>query len=101
MGSAYDRRVPSVARRLPPAARRAQIVDAALGVFARRPEAEVSLEELAEAEAKGIDLDQHAEVAYDLEGAVQTPGTAPTPQAVVASAERLVARSAAEGQPTS
>ncbi|MBN1093416.1 ammonium transporter [Blastococcus sp. TML/M2B] len=54
-----------------------------------------------EAEAAGIDLDQHAEVAFDLEGSVQTPGTAPTPQAVVASAEALVARSAAEGQPTS
>ncbi|MGY1636139.1 ammonium transporter [Geodermatophilus sp. SYSU D00742] len=47
-----------------------------------------------EAEVAGIDLDQHAEVAYDLEGGVQTPGAKPTPEAVVASAERLVASSA-------
>ena len=53
-----------------------------------------------ESEAGGIDLDQHAEVAYDLEGTVHTPGTKPTPQAVIASAERLVASSAAEGRPT-
>lgn len=53
-----------------------------------------------EAEAKGIDLDQHAEAAYDLEGTVHTPGTAPTPQAVIASAERLVASSAGENRPT-
>ena len=53
-----------------------------------------------ESEAAGIDLDQHAEVAYDLEGTVHTPGTAPTPQAVIASAERLVATSASEGRPT-
>jgi Amt family ammonium transporter len=46
-----------------------------------------------EAELNGIDLAEHAEVAYDLEGAPNTPGTAPTPAAVIASAERLVAES--------
>jgi Amt family ammonium transporter len=51
-------------------------------------------------EVTGIDLDQHAEVAYDLEGAVHAPGTKPTPQAVIASAERLVATSAADGPST-
>ena len=53
-----------------------------------------------ESEATGIDLDQHAESAYDLEGVVHAPGTKPTPQAVIASAERLVASSATEGRPT-
>ena len=53
-----------------------------------------------ESEATGIDLDQHAESAYDLEGVVHAPGTKPTPQAVIASAERLVATSASEGRPT-
>ncbi|MGY1794246.1 ammonium transporter [Geodermatophilus sp. SYSU D00525] len=47
-----------------------------------------------EGESAGLDLTEHAEVAYDLEGAVHTPGTGPTPEAVVASAERLVAGSA-------
>jgi Amt family ammonium transporter len=47
-----------------------------------------------EAEAGGIDLGEHAEVAYDLEGGAHTPGTRPTPEAVIASAERLTATSA-------
>ncbi|MFD2090990.1 ammonium transporter [Blastococcus deserti] len=46
------------------------------------------------AEADGLDLAEHAEVAYDLEGGPITPGTTPTPDAVIASAERLVAGSA-------
>jgi Amt family ammonium transporter len=55
-----------------------------------------------EAEVNGLDLAEHAEVAYDLEGSPYTPGTAPTPEAVIASAERLVATSAAkEPGPTS
>ena len=49
-----------------------------------------------EAEVDGVDLAEHAEVAYDLEGQVHTPGAGPTPEAVIASAERLVARSGAE-----
>jgi Amt family ammonium transporter len=47
-----------------------------------------------EAEAGGIDLAEHAEVAYDLEGGVHAPGTRPTPEAVIASAERMTATSA-------
>jgi ammonium transporter, Amt family len=47
-----------------------------------------------EAEVGGIDVAEHAEVAYDLEGKTHTPGAHPTPEAVVASAERLVAGSA-------
>ncbi len=39
----------STARRLPPAARRAQLVDAALGVFATRAEDDVGLEDIAAA----------------------------------------------------
>ena len=55
-----------------------------------------------EAEVNGLDLAEHAEVAYDLEGSPYTPGTAPTPEAVIASAERLVATSASkEPGPTS
>ena len=50
-----------------------------------------------EAEVDGLDLAEHAEVAYDLEGGLHTPGTAPTPAAVIASAERLVASSATAG----
>ena len=48
-----------------------------------------------EAEVGGIDLSQHAEVAYDLEGKAQTPGVGPTPESVVASAERIAAGTAA------
>jgi ammonium transporter, Amt family len=48
-----------------------------------------------EAEVGGIDLSQHAEVAYDLEGKAQTPGAGPTPGSVVASAERIAAGTAA------
>ena len=47
-----------------------------------------------EQEVAGIDLAEHAEVAYDLEGKTHTPGTHTTPEAVIASAERLVAGSA-------
>ncbi len=47
-----------------------------------------------EAEVDGLDVAEHAEVAYDLEGGPHTPGTAPTPEAVIASAERLVAGTA-------
>jgi Amt family ammonium transporter len=53
----------------------------------------IGLRVSAEAESTGIDLAEHAEVAYDLEGTLHTPGTAPTPAAVIASAERLVAES--------
>jgi ammonium transporter, Amt family len=44
-----------------------------------------------EAEVNGIDLAEHAEVAYDLEGALHTPGATTTPESVVASAERIAA----------
>jgi Amt family ammonium transporter len=55
-----------------------------------------------EEEVNGIDLAQHAEVAYDLEGQAHTPGAGPTPEAVVASAERLVANSGSSSSaPTS
>jgi Amt family ammonium transporter len=47
-----------------------------------------------EAEVGGIDLAEHAEAAYDLEGGLHAPGTRPTPEAVIASAERVVAGSA-------
>jgi ammonium transporter, Amt family len=50
-----------------------------------------------EAEVGGIDLAEHAEAAYDLEGGLHAPGTRPTPEAVIASAERLVAGSASQG----
>jgi Amt family ammonium transporter len=49
-----------------------------------------------EAEVGGIDVAEHAEVAYDLDGGPHTPGTRPTPEAVIASAERLVAGSASK-----
>ncbi|MBB2947602.1 Amt family ammonium transporter [Actinoplanes lutulentus] len=45
----------------------------------------------AEKEAAGIDIVEHAELAYDLEGKPHAPGTAPTPAGVIASAERLTA----------
>jgi Amt family ammonium transporter len=54
-----------------------------------------------EAEVGGIDVAEHAEVAYDLEGGVHTPGTPATPEAVIASAERLVASSAGTEASTS
>ncbi|MCW2532644.1 MAG: ammonium transporter [Blastococcus sp.] len=54
-----------------------------------------------EAEVGGIDVAEHAEVAYDLEGGVHTPGTPATPEAVIASAERLVASSAGTESSTS
>jgi Amt family ammonium transporter len=44
-----------------------------------------------EAEVNGIDLAEHAEVAYDLEGALHTPGATTTPESVIASAERIAA----------
>jgi Amt family ammonium transporter len=47
-----------------------------------------------EKEASGIDIVEHAELAYDFEGKPHTPGTAPTPAAVVASAEKLTADAA-------
>ncbi|MGY1814621.1 ammonium transporter [Blastococcus sp. SYSU D00820] len=43
----------------------------------------------AEDEARGVDLVEHAEVAYDAEGKIHTPGAGPTPEAVIASAERI------------
>ncbi|GIF19222.1 hypothetical protein BJ973_006267 [Actinoplanes tereljensis] len=48
----------------------------------------------AEKEAAGIDVVEHAEVAYDLEGSLHAPGTGPTPEAVIAAAERLTAKAA-------
>ncbi|MGY1631711.1 ammonium transporter [Geodermatophilus sp. SYSU D01186] len=44
-----------------------------------------------EVEVNGIDLAEHAEVAYDLEGALHTPGATSTPESVIASAERIAA----------
>jgi Amt family ammonium transporter len=58
----------------------------------------IGLRAATEAEVAGLDLAEHAEVAYDLGGGTHTPGTAPTPEAVVASAERLVAGSARAGK---
>nr|WP_275585764.1 ammonium transporter [Geodermatophilus sabuli] len=55
----------------------------------------VGLRASKEGELAGHDLTEHAEVAYDLEGGVHTPGSGPTPEAVIASAERLVAGSVA------
>ncbi|SEP20506.1 ammonium transporter [Trujillonella endophytica] len=48
-------------------------------------------------EVRGVDLTEHAEVAYDLEGKAHTPGAGPTPDAVIASAERLTATAAPTG----
>ncbi|MGK5113884.1 MULTISPECIES: ammonium transporter [unclassified Geodermatophilus] len=44
-----------------------------------------------EAEVNGIDLAEHAEIAYDLEGALHAPGQTTTPESVIASAERIAA----------
>jgi Amt family ammonium transporter len=44
-----------------------------------------------EEEVNGVDLAQHAEAAYDFEGQAHAPGSTATPEAVIASAERLVA----------
>lgn len=50
-----------------------------------------------EEELSGIDVGQHAEVAYDLEGVLHTPGEASTAADAVASAERLIAAAAPVG----
>ncbi|MEV6302589.1 ammonium transporter [Actinoplanes sp. NPDC051861] len=47
-----------------------------------------------EKETTGADIVEHAELAYDMEGKPHTPGTGPTPEAVIASAERLTASAA-------
>jgi Amt family ammonium transporter len=44
-----------------------------------------------QAEVEGIDVAEHAELAYDLEGGVHTPGATATPERVIASAERIAA----------
>jgi Amt family ammonium transporter len=54
-----------------------------------------------EKEVTGVDLVEHAEIAYDLEGKANAPGTGPTPQAVIASAERMTASAVPGGTPGS
>ncbi|MEV6346523.1 ammonium transporter [Actinoplanes sp. NPDC051851] len=54
-----------------------------------------------EKEAAGIDVVEHAELAYDLEGKAHAPGTGPTPEAVIASAEKLTAEAAPTSTPAS
>jgi Amt family ammonium transporter len=47
-----------------------------------------------EKEETGVDIVEHAEIAYDFEGKPHTPGTAPTPAGVIASAEKLTSSAA-------
>jgi Amt family ammonium transporter len=54
-----------------------------------------------EKEVTGVDLVEHAEIAYDLEGKANAPGTGPTPEAVIASAERMTASAVPGGTPGS
>jgi ammonium transporter, Amt family len=51
----------------------------------------IGLRVTTEAEVNGIDVAEHAEAAYDLEGALHTPGATTTPESVIASAERIAA----------
>jgi Amt family ammonium transporter len=54
-----------------------------------------------EKEVTGVDLVEHAEIAYDLEGKANAPGAGPTPEAVIASAERMTASAVPGGTPGS